>query len=408
VTQLQFLSKADQTVKTIEAAVHENKFGNNGIEDIMIHLSEMIIREFTFSDYLELDGYLNEMPSLNLLFDILSLRLNEIKNLFDREIIKAKLSLNEGDYILFLLNRKRETLAFRPSSKIVKKLLEFYLLEIHSGIIRNKSVLQNHLKQEFSNDSDAMNLFLIYPKAEALARYEAYVFKQVARYGIEAVSQNLHVKMGRAQDLIGQKHIPRIDYLNYMKEEIFENGNEEYVTFDEINAILKNQNYFKEVLPLSSLDESELIHPDKDFVDKGFTLFLLENFFDEKLGLVSDQYGNKIIDIFISNISALNTTGAFKKNVLIDAQILISKRLTEKRDLQNLVAILWHLNDHGFIINATSKFPKILAQYVSTHALKEKTIGDYFKRERADMKLAKDGTHNWFLNKKIQYDSDNE
>lgn len=294
-TQLQFLSKADQTVKTIEAAVHENKFDNNGIEDIMIHLSEMIIREFTFSDYLELDGYLNEMPSLNLLFDILSLRLNEIKNLFDREIIKAKLSLNEGDYILFLLNRKRETLAFRPSSKIVKKLLEFYLLEIHSGIIRNKSVLQNHLKQEFSNDSDAMNLFLIYPKAEALARYEAYVFKQVARYGIEAVSQNLHVKMGRTQDLIGQKHIPRIDYLNYMKEEIFENGNEEYVTFDEINAILKNQNYFKEVLPLSSLDESELIHPDKDFVDKGFTLFLLENFFDEKLGLVSDQYGNKII-----------------------------------------------------------------------------------------------------------------
>ncbi len=383
-TQLKFLSKADQTVKIIDTAEHENKFDNNGIEDLMIHLSEMIIREFTFFDYLELDGYLNEMPSLNLLFDIISVRLNEINNLFDREISKAKLSLNEGDYILFLLNRKRKSFAFKPNSGFVKTLLEYYLFEIHSGIIRSKSVLKNYLIRGIRNDSDAMNLFLVYPKEEALTRYENYIFQQVAKHGIETVAQNLHVKMGRAQDLIGQDHMPRIDHLNYMKEEIFANGNEEYVTFEEIQAILKDQNYFKEVLPLSRLDESELIDLDTDFIKKESAIWLLEEFFREKLGLVSDRYGNKIIDVFISSISASNTTHAFKKHVLLDAQKLISKPLADKLYFQNLVGLLYVMSDQEIIKNATSKFPKILKYYVTTQALKEGTIRNYFMRNPKD------------------------
>jgi hypothetical protein len=253
-----------------------------------------------------------------------------------------------------------------------------------------------------------MNLFLVYPKVEALTRYETYVFKQVAKYGIDTIAQNLHVKMGRAQDLIGQDHIPRIDHLNYMKEEIFVNENGEFITFEEISALLKDQNYFKEVLPLSRLEEKELIHPDKDFIDKEFTLFLLESFFREKLGLVNDQYGNRLIDVFISSISTLNAAHAFKKHILIDAQRLISKHLTKIEDFQDLVGILCHLNDHDFTTNATSKFPKILAHYVSTHALKEGTIKDYFTRERPGIKRAKDETQMWFLSKLAHFDTVNQ
>lgn len=410
-TQLKFLSKADQVVKTLDAATQGNISGSNWHSDLMRHLSEMIISEFSFLDYLELDGYLdegNKVPYLKLLLDVIGARVGEIKKLFDREIIKAKLSLNEGDYILFLLNRKRETLAFRPRSETVKTLLEYYLLEIHSGIIRNKSVLQDHLKQEIRNDSDAMNLFLVYPKVEAVTRYENYVFKQIAKYGIETVAQNLHVKMGRAQDLIGQNHIPRIDHLNYMKEEIFANENDEHITFDEISALLRDQNYFKEVLPLSRLEEKELIHPDKDFIDKEFTLFLLESYFREKLGLVSDQHGNKLIDVFVSSMFTLNAAQAFKKHVLIDGQRLISKHLSTKPDFQSFIAILCHLSDHDFIINATAKFPKILSHYVSSQAYSESTIKDYLKRERKEMKEAKDKTHMWFLGKVTQYHADDQ
>lgn len=410
-SQLKFLSKADQVVKTLEAAVQGNISDGNWYSDLIIHMSEMIISEFAFLDYLELDGYLNDrydVPYLDLLLSVIDARVSEIRNLLDREIIKARISLNEGDYVLFLLNRKRETRSFRPNSKIVSTLYEYYLLEIHSGIIRNKSVLQNHLKQDFSNDSDAMNLFLVYPKVEALTRYENYVFKQVAKYGIETVAQNLHVKMGRARDLIGQNHIPRIDHLNYMKEEIFANENGEYITFDEISALLKDQNYFKEVLPLSRLEEKELIHPDKDFIDKKFTLFLLESYFREKLGLVSDQHGNKLIDVFVSSIFTLNAAQTFKKHVLIDGQRLISKHLSTKPDFQNFIAILCHLSDHDFIINATAKFPKILAHYVSSQAYSESTIKDYLTRERKEMKEAKDKTHMWFLGKVTQYHIGNQ
>jgi len=409
--KIEFQSKAEQVITILNEATLRSEIDKELVTYLFISLSDTIVKEFSFLDYLELDEYLdegNEVPDLGLLFDVINDRVSEIKNLLDREIIKAKISLNEGDYVLFLLNRKRESLAFKPNYEVVKSLYEYYLLEIHSGIIRNKSVLQNHLNQEFSNDSDAMNLFLVYPKVEALTRYENYIFKQVAKYGIETVAQNLHVRMGRAQDLIGQNHIPQINHLNYMKEEIFANESGEYITFDEISDLLKDQNYFKEVLPLSRLEESELIHPDKDFIDKKFTLFLLESFFREKLGLVSDQYGNKIIDVFISSISTPNAAHAFKKHVLIGAQRLISKHLTKLPDFQNLVGILWHLNDHEFTRNASSKFPKILVHYVSTHAYTESTIEQYFKRETPGMKRAKDETQIWFLEKIAQYNAVNQ
>lgn len=398
-TQLKFLNKADQTVKIIDAAVRENKFDSNEIEDLMIHLSEMIIREFTFSDYVELDGHLNEMPSLNLLFDIVSTRLDEINNLFDREIIKAKLSLNEGDYTLFLLNRKRKSLAIKPNSGFVKTLLEYYLFEIHSGIIRNKSVLANHLIRGIRNDSDAMNLFLVYPKEEALTRYENYIFQQVAKHGIETVAQNLHVKVGRAHDLIGQDHIPRIDHLNYMKEEIFENGDAEHITFNEINAVLEDRDYFREVLPLSRLENKELIDLDTDFIKKESAIWLLEEFFKEKLGLVSDRYGNKIIHVFLSSITGGNHIYTFRKHELFEAQSLISKHVEEPADFLNLVGILWVMGDQKIIKSTTSKFPNILKHYVTTHALDEKTIRDYFLRRRGSMSLFKDAMYNWFDSK---------
>lgn len=165
--KIEFQSKAEQVIAFLNEATLRSEFDKELVTYLFIPLSDAIVKEFSFQDYLELDGYLsegNEMSDLNLLFDVIGARVSEIKKLFDREIIKAKLSLNEGDYILFLLNRKRETLAFRPNSKTVKTLLEFYLLEIHSGIIRNKSVLANYLKQGIRNDSDAINLFLGLPK----------------------------------------------------------------------------------------------------------------------------------------------------------------------------------------------------------------------------------------------------
>lgn len=401
-SQLKFLSKADQVAKILDAATQGNISDANRDSDLMLHLSDMIISEFSFQDYLELDGYLNEgyeIPCLNLLFDVIGARVSEIRNLLDREIIKAKISLNEGDYILFLLNRKREFLAFRPHAEVVKTLCEYYLLEIHLGLIRNKSVIANYLKQGIGNDSDAMNLFLVYPKVEALKRYENYIFSQVAKYGIETVAQNLHVKMGRAQDLIGQNHIPRIDHLNYMKEELFDNLDAEHVSFDDINAILKDRDYFKEALPLSRLENKDFISLDEDFIEKQSAVLLLEEFFREKYGLISDQYGNKIIHVFLSSITGGNHIYSFRKHELFEAQSLISKHAKEPADFLNLVGILWVMGDQKIIKNTTSKLPKILKHYVTTHALDEKTIKGYFLRRRGSMSLFKDAMYNWFDSK---------
>lgn len=205
--------------------------------------------------------------------------------------------------------------------------------------------------------------------------------------------------MGRAQDLIGQNHIPQIDHLNCMKEEIFDNGDAEYVTFHEINAILEDRDYFKEVLPLSSLDDNELIDLDKDFIKKESAILLLEEFFREKLGLVSDQYGNKVIHVFLSSITGMDHIYSFRKHELFEAQSLISKHLKELADFQNLVGILWVMGDQKIIKNTTSKFPKILKYYVTTHALEEKTIRGYFVRDHETMNQIKDTMYNWFDSK---------
>lgn len=400
--KIEFQSKAEQVITILNEATLRSEFDKELITYLFVPLSDAIVKGFSFQDYLELDGYLsegNEVPDLNLLFDVIGARVSEIKKLFDREIIKAKMSLNEGDCILFLLNRKRETLAFNPNSATVKALLEYYLLEIHLSIIRNKSVLANYLKQGIRNDSDAMNLFLVYPKVEALKRYERYIFSQVAKDGIETVAQNLHVKMGRAQDLIGQSHIPRIDHFNYMKEDLFDNRDAEHVSFDEIDAILIDRDYFKETLPLSNLEDKDFINLDEDFIEKESAVLLLEEFFREKYGLVSDQYGNKIIHVFLSSITGGNHTYSFRKHELFEAQSLISKHAKEPADFLNLVGILWVMGDQKIIKNTTSKLPNILKHYVTPHALDEKTIKGYFLRRRGNMSLFKDAMYNWFDSK---------
>src|SRR5690606_38679969 len=103
--------------------------------------------------------------------------------------------------------------------------------------------------------------------------------------------------------------------------------------------------------------------------------------------------------VFLSSITGGNHIYTFRKHELFEAQSLISKHLKVLADFQNLVGILCVMGDQRIIKNTTSKFPKILKYYVTTHALEEKTIRGYFVRDHETMNLIKDNMHNRFDSK---------
>ncbi|MBA8986443.1 hypothetical protein [Sphingobacterium cellulitidis] len=380
-----FLSKSDQTIIMLST-------DNSNLTDLM-ELSDAITEEFSITDYLELDSHFDRIPALQTLYKILYSE-SEIKQTFSADIHNAKLSLNEGEYILFLLNKKNEALKFQAISSHVKELIDWYLIQLESEIIRNISVLKNYLSNGINTDKEAFSIFLVNPKDDALKKFEHYIFKQTSVFGFDTLAQNLQVFAGRTYDLIKLDYIPYLNFANYSNPSIFENINQEFVTFKEINQILTNYNYFRTDRPLLNLDNKFRLNMDLDVKSPDIVRRVLSNYFEQSIGLTIDKYGNQVFDVFWDNISLYPSK--YKIHEYCYNQNQISERINDGVNLKYFIGLLNRLRDDDHLSNATAKFPMILYNYVKRIKLKPTSIKQLFTKEDNINESVRENTDNMY------------
>jgi len=237
--------KFQSYVEQVDITISHPNFNSDYYNDIY----ELMIREFSFKNVIDLDCLCENRVAIEdywLWFDFK----NNVGELFAREINKIEASLNEVDFVAFLIKYKSEIVTLIPKSSIIKHLKEYILDEIDIKLIRKISVIKNHLENGVFNEKDALGVFFVNPKKDALNKYEHYIFRRCAIKTYDLIAQNIEVNLGRLKDIIQLEHIPFINHINYRGNEIIYNASKEHITFNEIESLISNFNYFRREYPL--------------------------------------------------------------------------------------------------------------------------------------------------------------
>lgn len=381
--------KFQSYVEQVDITISHPEFGAKYYENIY----KLMMSEFSFKDIIELDCLCENRVSIENFWSWFNLK-NNIGELFSREIKKFESSLNEVDFVAFLIKYKAELVTLIPKSTIIMNLKDFILDEIDIKVIRKISVIKNHLENGIFNEKDALGVFFVNPKKEAINKYEHYIFRRCSIKTYDLIAQNIEVNLGRLKDIIRVEHIPFINYLNYRNTELLFNTSKEHITFTEIENLIKNFNYFRREYPLALLSDKELLDWEVDVLDEKTFKSIIDSFFQEKLKLVSDKFGTKYSEVFFSSITK-NYSIKYNINQLLIVQEELSESLVDKITFQGFVSVLSILNDYGIIKNATARFPKIFMYYIKNISVKEDAIEGYFKRPGKNMKAIYDNMANW-------------
>ena len=362
----------------LDQAIYYLKHPSFTVDDVPSLLEE-IAETFTCKDLLELDAAVGPSVNLENLWSLLN-RTYWFNEFFNREIQRYEDCLSEGQFVLLLLKKKAFSSNITVNSTFAQKIKTYYIDLINKNIIQLISVLkQDYRAVDFYSEKDIFYLFLIFPKEEALKKFEHYIHQRKMTQNFDEFAQNLYTFLERTFDILGLKHIPFIDRTNYRHDDLHLNTNNEFVTINELRQILGDYNYFQTEPPLLRLDNKYRLHLINDVKQNDLFYFIFERYFEEELGLTTDKFGNRIFKVFLNNISTDPTE--FKTHEYCDVQKLLSEKFKEKDVLKSFLALLDEMNKGEIIKNATAKFPKILYKYVNGIKQNSNSIKQDFTRE---------------------------
>lgn len=358
----------EQVVKVIsETNIDDNAFYNNTLKyEIINHLN-----------FEEVDALMKKIEDVQKKEMILKIILNEkyrwdskIIERYNNEIKNSRISLNTTDFIALCIGKKVDLQELKNNS-LCQNICEDIDYSINQYLIRAKTTSFFETSQRLGiTVNQGLALFFCFDKKIAITKFKR-IIDYDRKYRPYASQEAEYFEAVRLFfDRLKLDFIPQIDFTNSKSLIEYKNNNKKYVTQEEIQLIIDQENYFNKS-PIFK-DIKKIISP-KHILNIEIFKSCLFMFFEN----IDKNITTKDIDIFVATLTEINSS--FDDNEMKSIQIKLNSFLMNKEDRINFIVLMDYFRNTYFLKVTTNKLSKLLSLYFNKiDGIGESNIKDFF------------------------------
>lgn len=359
-------------------------------------IAREILRKMSLAEIVESMSYLQNHSKFNYSklcqqFDLLGYLPSEnsvksygfetmIDQKFDKEYKTARISLNTGDLISFLIGKYVEC---RDNEHVFLEVA--YQNLVHKIIILIKEqlpLLRSEIdSQSFIPIQKALYIFFLFEKEEAFKK-----FKNIVRYDLmQRRTSNYHLEhLANAELFFERLNLNYIPQINTIKNQY------DVLISDQTFSVSKNQimdhldrkDFSNTKIPLIDLNDKFYLNPKNDIIDENVIREILTLFLKVELKIgqftKSDGVLVSVTDVFLDNMKS--PYSSYDETTLIHAKKLLIDSMDDIL-MKRFVALFYLFIENELLVDINQKIPRILSKYFKMKGYSQATIFNLFSKK---------------------------
>lgn len=314
------------------------------------------------------------------------------RNAIDNKIFKdfiqmfneAKLSLNIGDQLAFLLGKYIDIIERDKDylSGLYSFLKKWIATEISRKLLELKTIIEAEKAISLNN---AFHIFFLYKKdiAERLFRKILSDDKYKNRCNNNEVL-HYYILKGAIFDRVNIDYLPKIEVIPNAPESIKLSSQESSISKEDLLKIIDNEDNFNVNLPLANLDPSNLINSYQDIENYDELIKLLNVLFKTQIQISDFERKDYYLSFEIGEVFVNNICGKFgnhPKQMFIEIRELIKELLVSDEFFKlQFFKLLYELKEWKFLMKWNTKFPPLMNSYLGNiKGFSKSTLKDFFR-----------------------------